>query len=183
MAEGQEPGDTVWRSAIKKEAAVGNGKEAVTLQWDMKKAYEVIEYNHLIKEAEALRYPMKLLRVHIAMYSSDRYVRMNGMVKNAGAAGRGICAGCGAATTHSKVHHLRPMEKVALTIPRVRLKVFVDDLQLDQEDSETDLMRYFPKAAAAVLKMLKEDLKADVAEDKAALVAGNQKLAAKREQP
>ena len=66
-----------------------------------------------------------------------------------------------------------------MTIPRVRLKVFVDDLQLDQDDNETDLMRYFPKAAAAVLKMLKEDLKADVAEDKAALVASNQKLASK----
>ncbi len=67
MAEGQEPGDTVWRSAIKKEAAVGTGKEAVTLLWDMKKAYEVIAYDHLIKEAGALKYPMKLLRVHIAM--------------------------------------------------------------------------------------------------------------------
>ncbi len=63
--------------------------------WDMKKVYEVIEYQRLIKEAEALKYPLKLLRVHMAMYSSDRYVRMNSMVKNVGAAGRGIGAGWG----------------------------------------------------------------------------------------
>ena len=50
----------------------------------------------------------------------------------------------------------------------------MDDLQLDQEDSETDILRHFPKAAAAVLKMLNDELKADVAEDKAALVASNQ---------
>ena len=126
-----------------------------------------------------MRYPMKLFRVHISMYSSDRYVRMNGMVKNAGAAGRGICAGCGAATTLIKVHYLRPFERTAWTIPRVRLRVFVDDLQLDHEGSETVILRHSPKAAAAVLNMLNEGLKADLAEDKAALVASSQKLAVK----
>ena len=77
------------------------------------------------------------------------------------------------------MHCPRPFEKTALSKPRVRLKVFVDDLQLDQEDSETDILRNFPKAAAAVPRMLKEELKADVVEDKAALVANNQKLAEK----
>ncbi len=33
MAEVEAPADTVWRSAIKKEAALGDGKEAVTLLW------------------------------------------------------------------------------------------------------------------------------------------------------
>ena len=47
------------------------------------------------------------------------------------------------------------LRKTALTIPRVRLKVFADDLQLDQEDCETDILRHFPKAAAAVLRMLR----------------------------
>ncbi len=122
---------------------------------------------------------MKLLGVHIAMYSSDRYLRMNGMVKNAGAVGRGICAGCWVATTLIKVRYLRPFERTALTIPRVRLRVFVDDLQLGQEDSDADILKHFPKAAAAALTMFKEDRKADVAEDKAALVASNQKLAEK----
>ncbi len=42
---------------MKKEAAVGDGKEAVTLLWDMKKAYEVIEFQRLIKEAGALKCP------------------------------------------------------------------------------------------------------------------------------
>ena len=57
MAEGQAPGDSVWRSAIKKEAAVGDGKEAVALLWDMEKAYEVIEVQSLIKEAGSLKCP------------------------------------------------------------------------------------------------------------------------------
>ncbi len=86
---------------------------------------------------------------------------------------------CGLRGGYEADHYLRPFEKTALTTPRVRLKVFVDDLQLDQEDSESDRLRHFPKAAVAVLKMLNEEFKADVAEDKAALVASNQKLAVK----
>ncbi len=38
MAEGQEPGDSIWRSAVLKEAAVGAGDETATLLWDMTKA-------------------------------------------------------------------------------------------------------------------------------------------------
>ena len=38
--------------------------------WDMKKAYEMIEFRHLIEEAEALNYPMVMMRIHIAMYSA-----------------------------------------------------------------------------------------------------------------
>ncbi len=45
------------RAAINKEAAVGDGKEAVTFLWDMEKAYEVIEFQPLIKEAGSLKCP------------------------------------------------------------------------------------------------------------------------------
>ena len=38
-------------------------------------------------------------------------------------------------------------------------------------------MKQFPEAAAAVLKMLQEDLEADIAEDNAAVVVSNQSLA------
>ncbi len=72
MAEGQEPGDTAWRSDVKKEAAIGNGEQAATLLWDMKEAYEVIDYQHLIAEAAALHFPLVLLRLNLSTYSSGR---------------------------------------------------------------------------------------------------------------
>ena len=109
MAEGQEPGDSVWRSAVLKEAAVGAGEEAATLLWDMKKAYEVVRYTDLIREAEALDFPLPILRICLAMYSAERYIRMNCIVEAAGGALRGMCAGCGAATTLIKLSYLRAL--------------------------------------------------------------------------
>ncbi len=55
MAEGQEPGDKVWRSAVKEEAAVGGSEEPVALLLDTQKAFEVIQCEHLVQEAVALR--------------------------------------------------------------------------------------------------------------------------------
>ncbi len=55
----------------------------------------------------------------------------------------------------------------------------MDDAQFDQEDSEADVLLLFPRAAFLILKMLKEELKADVAEDKASLVSSSPKLAQK----
>ncbi len=75
-------------------------------------------------------------------------------------------AGCGTATTLIKVHYLRPLENAALATPRERLKVFVDDVQLDQEGSEADVVKHFPRAAATVFKMLKGELKVDLRERK-----------------
>ncbi len=66
---------------------------------------------------------MRMRRINLAMHTTDRFVRMSGMVQLAGKAGRGVCAGCGAATALVKVHYLRPLEKAAMAIPRVRLKV------------------------------------------------------------
>ncbi len=54
-----------------------------------------------------------------------------------------------------KVSYLRPLERAALTIPRVRLKDYVDDLQLDQEGKKEAILVDFPKAAAIILKVLK----------------------------
>jgi hypothetical protein len=177
MAEGQSPGDSVWRSAVLKEAAIGMGKQTATLLWDMKKAYEVISFDRLWREAKALGFPLVILRICLAMYASERYVRMNGMVQAAGRACRGMCAGCGAATTLIKVSYLRPLEVATEKIPRIRIKIFVDDLQLDQEDTEEDIVKFFPASAALVLKVIKEELGADIAEDKAVLIASNNNLA------
>jgi hypothetical protein len=90
-----------------------------------------------------------------------------------------MCAGCGAATTLIKVSYLRPLEAATAKIPWIRIKIFVDDLQLDQEDTEEDILKYFPASAALVLKVIKDGLGADIAEDKAVLIASNNNLATK----
>ncbi len=72
--------------------------------WDRKEVYEVINYQHLIAEAAAAHFPLVILRLSVAVNSSERFVRMCGMVQAAGKSGRGICAGCGAATMLIKVH-------------------------------------------------------------------------------
>ena len=51
-----------------------------------------------------------------------------------------------------KVHYLRPIKNVTMRIPReIRLTIYVDDLQMDQEGTAKDILKQFPVAAAAVL--------------------------------
>ena len=59
----------------------------------------------------------------------------------------------------------------------IRIKIYVDDLQIDQEGTEAEILVSFPTAATTILKVLKDELGADIAEDKAALTASNNNLA------
>jgi len=160
-----------------KEAATHREQAAATLLWDVVKAYENIEYNHLIDEAVAVKLPLTILRLNIAAYSVEKFIMTNCMVQRGARASRAIGAGCGAATTLIKVHYLRPFGNVMKKIPGLRLKVFVDDVQLDQEDDESIILECFPRAARLVQQVLLDALKASIEENKAALVATSETLA------
>jgi hypothetical protein len=80
-------------------------------------------------------------------------------------------------TTLIKVNYLRPLDRATVSISHVRLKIYVDDLQLDQEGSKENIIKHLPVAAATTVKVLMEELEADIAEDKAALIASNNGLA------
>jgi ribonuclease HI len=182
MAEGREPGDSVWRTAIRAEAAQRSNQAAATLMWDMVKAYEMIRYSHLVREAVAVGFPLTILKLNIRAYTMVRYISMRGMVLRCAAPKRGIGAGCGAATTLIKVNYLRPFTEANLRIPRLRLSIFVDDVELSQEGTEQDIIKEFPVAARIIKEVIEGDLDSAIAEDKAAVVASSAALAKKLRQ-
>ena len=130
MAKHKRVTDPVWRQAIRQEGAVDNGLAAAVLLWDLIKFYETLDYERLVRMAEQTGFPMALLRICIAAYSSQRKLSMMGMASVALWAIRGVVAGCGAATSLVKLVCLVDLQDYVSSHIGVHLDVFVDDDQL-----------------------------------------------------
>ena len=70
---------------------------------DLVKAFERIPYRVLLREAIKLGYPLRLLRLAIAVYKLPRIVRVGIAVSDLIWATRGIVAGSGGATTEMRI--------------------------------------------------------------------------------
>ena len=81
-----------------------------------------------VREAVALGYPLKILRLSIAVYRSNRAIRIDGVVSHTVLALRGVTAGSGLATTAMRVIMIRVVDAAVKLFPRVNPSVFVDDL-------------------------------------------------------
>ena len=82
-------------------------------------------------EAVELGYPLKVLRLSIAVYQLERVIRIGGVVSHSIRAGRGITAGSGFATAEMRLIMIRAVDAAVTLFPRVNPTLFVDDLAAD----------------------------------------------------
>ena len=75
---------------------------------DLVKAFERIPYRVLRREANRLGYPLRMLRLAIAVYKMPRVVRVGEAVSDLDWATRGIVAGSGEGTSHTAHTRLIP---------------------------------------------------------------------------
>ena len=104
--------DTVWRQAVRDEAASGRGETTLSALWDLRQFYERISHVRLASKARRLHFPVQLTRVCIAAYRMARNVSMRGWVSSDLRPRRGVVAGCFAATTWVKVFYLEELDEV-----------------------------------------------------------------------
>ena len=95
---------------------------------DLWKAYEVVKWEALVKEAKAMQFPMKLLKRALLGYATPRRVKLAGSLSGELRVTQSITAGCSCAKAFLMVLCYRAMVRVGAYSPNsVTLRVFVDD--------------------------------------------------------
>ena len=96
---GSGRGSTVaaWKQAARAEVAAASGEHYAQVLLDLVKAFERIPYRILLREADRLGYPLRLLKLAIATYKLPRVIRVGNAVSDLVWAVRGIVAGSGLA--------------------------------------------------------------------------------------
>lgn len=95
---------------------------------DLVKASERVPHRLLALEAEALGFPIFLLRLSLVAYRLPRSLRIGNAFSYLLVAGRGIVAGSGIATAEMKLTMVRLIDRVCKLTPMVVLTFFVDDV-------------------------------------------------------
>ena len=98
---------------------------------DLVKAFDRIPLWLLVREAIALGYPLRVLRLSVAVYKLSRVIRIGGVVSHSVVALRGITAGSGFATSEMRLIMIRVVDTAVRLFPRVNPTLFVDDLAAD----------------------------------------------------
>ena len=90
----------------------------------------------LREEAEALGYPLWLLRLALATYRLPRTIRVGGAYSILVVAFRGITAGSGLATTDMRLAMIRIVDRACAKFKSIEPCLFVDDLSAEDTGTE-----------------------------------------------
>ena len=118
-------------AAAERAAALRPAVEYAQALLDLVKAFELVPLWLLLREAIALGYPLKILRLSMATYLLERVIRIGKVISKSVWAIRGITAGSGFATTEMRVILIRIVDKTCKLYPMVTPTLFVDDLAAD----------------------------------------------------
>ena len=91
---------------------------------------------------------------------------------------RGVAPGCNWATTMVKVYCLEPFDSFTKIHPKIDLDVHIDDIQMAMANvkSREALAAQLSDAADTMVEVVHVHIKADMAQQKAAVVASDAKL-------
>jgi hypothetical protein len=173
MGKQRGPVDVIWRQAVKSETSVGKGDAACEWLWDLVKFYESLCRHRLFIEAEAMNFPMAIIRLNIAGNTFPRFVALGGMVVNPTIPLRGVVAGCGAATTLVKLYYFRPFRDFTIRHPVADMDAFIDDVQLAGQGKPDKLVADMVEAAIDLRSVIEEVLGSEISVPKVALVSSN----------
>ena len=138
MYAGSGRGSTVaaWKQSLRAEFAAATHARYAQLLLDLVKAFERIPYRVLLREANRLRYPLRLIRLAIATYKLPRVIRVGNAVSDLVWAVRGIVAGSGLATTEMRLVMVDIVDKALEVHMTVVPTLFVDDLSSEQDGDD-----------------------------------------------
>jgi hypothetical protein len=159
---------------MRQEAACAKGEAAAVVLEDMESFYETINRDHLLAEAQALDFPMHLLRASLAAYAAPRVLTLNGIAAKELHPRRGLIAGCTFATTLVKVFYLRRMEAVVKKLPiGTNVDMYIDDVAVLAEGPKDRVAADAIRAHGLVKQAITEGLGCKLAPQKAAVIASH----------
>ncbi len=173
-AAGSGPIDAVFRQAMRQESSAASGDVAITVLEDMEAFYETLCRNGLASEADTLGFPTCILRASLSMYAAPRMVSMGQFVAKETYARRGIIAGCGFATTLTKISYIRRFDRLVKEIPDVsKLDVYIDDVAITTQGPRRKAVAEAIKAHECLRRALYEGDGLKLAPQKASVVASD----------
>ncbi len=173
-AAGVGPIDAVYRQAMRQEAACANGDAAAVILEDMESFYETINRDLLLVEAQALGFPLNLVRASLAAYSAPRVLTLNGIAAKELHPRRGIIAGCTFASSLVKVFYLRRLDTVVKAPPGgTNLDVYIDDVAVLAEGPKDRVAADAITAHGLIKQAITAELGCKLAPQKAAIIASH----------
>ncbi len=101
--------DTTWRQAVRQESALAEGGAAASLLWDLEAFFEKVDRRVLMRRAKESGFPLTVLRLSLAAYSTPRVLALGGGISRELWAKLGVGAGCGLACTYVKIYATEPI--------------------------------------------------------------------------
>ena len=110
-----------WKQAISAElaATMKTTVEYVQTLLDLVKAFDKVPLWLLIREAVALGYPLRILRLSIATYQLKRVIRVGSVISKTVQAVTGITAGSGFATSEMRLVMIRVIDRALTLYPTI----------------------------------------------------------------
>ncbi len=144
-------GVAAWKVAARAEAAAAAAKVSHSqLLLDLEKCFERVPHEALVREAEAVGYPLRVLRLALAAYLLPRTVSISGVHSRQLTAERGITAGSGLATAELRVLLIRLLDRIAREFPQVGLTEYVDGTTLVATGTAAAVSALITRAGAAL---------------------------------
>ena len=144
---------------------------------DLSKAYEHIRYAALRARAATFGFPLRLLRLLLALYAMDRVLVFDGAAAQPFRPQNGVAAGCSFADLMMRLMVLAAMDAVQEAWPSVLGAAVVDDMQLQTMGPRGTATRTM-KGAAKLLHRTLLDAKLVVNVGKLALLSNDREAAA-----
>ena len=129
----------------------------------------------LVREAAALGYPLKILRLSIATYLLERVIRIGSVVSKSVWALRGITAGSGFATLEMRIIMIRIVDEACRLYPMVAPTLFVDDLAADVTAPAALVVKQLGGFIETVAKFV-DDTRQELSKTKSLLTATTKKI-------
>ena len=140
------------------------------------KAFERVPHDVLIRQAAALGYNLRLLRVSLAGYRLPRTLLVQGACSKLVIATRGITAGAGHAVVELRVLLAELWDRVHRLHPSIDLSVYVDDTGIEAKGTVKHIMRVLPAATKVVAEGLGE-LRMELSTEKCVALGSSAALA------
>ena len=77
---GRKCSDGVWRAEVRGELATGAGSHYAVLLWDLVKAFEMVDHQLLIQEADKQCFPFAVLQLILQAFEWPRRLILDGLV-------------------------------------------------------------------------------------------------------
>ena len=145
---------------------------------DLAKCYEHARHIRPALEANRIDFPMVLLRTTIRAYEWPRKLTIDKRVCVDLFPTRAFIAGCALANTGLKAFMFRLCSYTIARKPKVSTSISIDGFTIDGQAAKGEVVENVVAAAVGLTEICEDDLKMPIAQNKLAVVASDDLLAA-----